>query len=66
MNLFKVIIFFSILQSCIADKYNDSAIDVLDLNVIQIMRDGTKVDTFKVDTLEDHSSLENNKPYEIR
>jgi hypothetical protein len=53
MKPLKLIIFFSILQSCISDEYNSSNIDSFDFDAIQILRDGTKVDTVVVDTLPD-------------
>ncbi len=53
MKPLKLIIFFSILQSCISDEYNSSTIDSFDFDAIQILRDGIKVDTVAVDTLPD-------------
>tara|TARA_Y100001963_G_C6604558_1_gene364132 strand:+ start:299 stop:466 length:168 start_codon:yes stop_codon:yes gene_type:complete len=54
MKPFILVIFFLILQSC-ADEYNSSNIDSFDFDAIQILRDGTKVDTVSVDTLPDAS-----------
>ena len=53
MKPFILVIFFLILQSCISDEYNSSTIDSFDFDAIQILRDGTKVDTVVVDTLPD-------------
>ena len=50
MKPFILVIFFLILQSCISDEYNSSTIDSFDLDAIQILRDGTKVDTAIVAT----------------
>ena len=41
---------FLILQSCLSNDYNNGKIDALEIDVLQILRDGTKIDTSVIDS----------------
>jgi len=52
IKLKTIILLFVLLQSCFTDGYNNTKLDVLDIDVIQIMRNAKKIDSIKIDTIE--------------
>ena len=53
LNLIKlktIIITFLLLQSCFGNEYGNTGLDNFDVDLLHVVRDGTKTDTIKIDS----------------
>ena len=54
LNLIKlktIIITFLLLHSCFQDEYSNGNMDGFDLDVLHVIRDASKIDTIKTDSI---------------